>query len=240
MNYKKHYEKLINRSKNRVINGYTENHHIIPKCMGGTDGTNNIATLTAREHFVAHLLLVKIHPKQYGLINAVKMMCMFNRNQDRSANRMYGWIRERFSVNMSIQQSGKNNSQYGKIWIYSDKLKKSQKIEKIELTKWVDEGWKKGRKIIFKNSHKKLTQKMRKFYKSANKQTQSQREFILFLESEHSTILHFANDVLEQSDVAVIYRWRKYLPFYKDIFNQGTKNTKEMIIKKYGDVTGNG
>lgn len=38
---------------------YTESHHIIPKALGGSDGSKNKVRLTAREHFIAHLLLWK-------------------------------------------------------------------------------------------------------------------------------------------------------------------------------------
>jgi len=36
---------------------YKERHHIIPKCMGGTNEESNLIDLTAREHFDAHKLL---------------------------------------------------------------------------------------------------------------------------------------------------------------------------------------
>ena len=62
MNYEKHYNLLIERAKTRVIKGYTEKHHIIPKCMGGTDDASNISILTPEEHYIAHLLLVKMYP----------------------------------------------------------------------------------------------------------------------------------------------------------------------------------
>ena len=58
--YTKWYNNIIDFSKDRVITGYTENHHIIPKSFGGTDIKSNIATLTAREHFICHLLLTKM------------------------------------------------------------------------------------------------------------------------------------------------------------------------------------
>ena len=37
MNPKKHYDKLIDRARNRTLNKYTETHHIITRCMDGTD-----------------------------------------------------------------------------------------------------------------------------------------------------------------------------------------------------------
>lgn len=46
----------------------------------------------------------------------------------------------------SIHQSGKNNNQYGTMWIYNDELKQSKKIKNTEEIPY---GWKKGRKIKF-------------------------------------------------------------------------------------------
>lgn len=59
MDYRKHYNKLIEKGKNRMLEGdvYVEKHHIIPKSEGGADTEDNLISLTAREHFVAHWLL---------------------------------------------------------------------------------------------------------------------------------------------------------------------------------------
>jgi hypothetical protein len=54
------YNSLINKAKNRTITGYTEKHHIIPTALGGTNDKDNLVRLTAREHFVCHLLLTKM------------------------------------------------------------------------------------------------------------------------------------------------------------------------------------
>lgn len=40
---------------------YYERHHIVPRSMGGSDRKSNIVSLTAREHYLAHWLLYKIH-----------------------------------------------------------------------------------------------------------------------------------------------------------------------------------
>lgn len=74
MNHLKHYNLLIQKSKHRkIVDGvYYEKHHIIPKSRGGSNKKDNIATLTAREHFVAHMLLAHIYGG--GLWQAVLMM----------------------------------------------------------------------------------------------------------------------------------------------------------------------
>ena len=62
MNYLKIYDFIIERSKNRnILNAYYEKHHVIPKCMNGTNDENNIVKLTAKEHFVCHHLLMKAY-----------------------------------------------------------------------------------------------------------------------------------------------------------------------------------
>ena len=97
MNYNKHYYNLISRAKSRVLEGYVEKHHIIPKCLGGTDDFDNLVTLTAEEHFVAHQLLTKIYPNNEKLIYAVKMMCVKTTKQQRN-NKMYGWLKRKYYV----------------------------------------------------------------------------------------------------------------------------------------------
>ena len=39
--------------------GYFEEHHILPKSLNGTDRPENLVNLTAREHFIAHALLIR-------------------------------------------------------------------------------------------------------------------------------------------------------------------------------------
>jgi hypothetical protein len=102
MNYKKHYDLLIERSKNRVLEGYVEKHHIIPKCLGGTDAKENLAILTPEEHFLAHQLLIKLNPGHRGLIYAVQMMTNHHTNA-RTNNKLFGWIRKRMALAMSEQ-----------------------------------------------------------------------------------------------------------------------------------------
>jgi len=58
--YTKWYYQIIESAKTTSPNGYTENHHIIPRCMNGSDNLINIVSLTARQHFICHLLLTKM------------------------------------------------------------------------------------------------------------------------------------------------------------------------------------
>lgn len=58
--YTRIYWEIIESAQNRVLTGYTERHHIIPKSMGGGDNPVNLVELTAREHYLVHLLLTKM------------------------------------------------------------------------------------------------------------------------------------------------------------------------------------
>ena len=62
MNYQKVYDDLIAKCQARQsIDGYKERHHITPKSLGGSNDPSNLVDLTAREHFIAHFLLAKLH-----------------------------------------------------------------------------------------------------------------------------------------------------------------------------------
>ena len=58
--YTRIYFSIIEKSKTSVKTGKTEIHHIIPRCLGGTDEPTNLVGLSLREHFVCHRLLVKM------------------------------------------------------------------------------------------------------------------------------------------------------------------------------------
>jgi hypothetical protein len=101
MDYIQIYNQIITRAKNRVIEGYTERHHIIPRCMGGTNDKGNLVDLTAREHYICHKLLCEIHPTNKKLKYAYWAMCnLSNKDQYRDykvSSIDYGNIREEFS-----------------------------------------------------------------------------------------------------------------------------------------------
>jgi hypothetical protein len=103
MNYTKIYNSLVERAKNRKLTTYKEKHHIIPKCMGGSNKKENLVELTAREHYIAHLLLVKIYPNNSKLKYA--MWAMINGWQSNSiirdykiSSRMYEIIKMNYSI----------------------------------------------------------------------------------------------------------------------------------------------
>lgn len=112
MNYKKIYECLIESRRNlgrfKGDDNYYEKHHILPKCFGGTNESENLVLLTAREHFVAHLLLVEMYEGR----NKSKMCCALwkmstgNKYQKRKlTSKQYALVKRLLSDSMK----GKNS-----------------------------------------------------------------------------------------------------------------------------------
>lgn len=97
MNYQLHYNNLIIRAQGRILNEYTEKHHIIPKCLGGSNNPENIVDLTPEEHYIAHLLLVKMHPNNRKLIFSARMMTISPYGK-RNNNKMFGWLKRKISI----------------------------------------------------------------------------------------------------------------------------------------------
>jgi hypothetical protein len=74
MDYQRIYNQLVKRAQNRTLEGYKEKHHILSKCLGGDNSEENLVELTAREHFLCHMLLCEIYPNDIKLYHALWMM----------------------------------------------------------------------------------------------------------------------------------------------------------------------
>jgi hypothetical protein len=115
MDYQKIHDSIIERAKTRILEGYKERHHIVPKCMGGTNDNDNLVYLTAKEHFVIHKLLCLIYPKNNKLHWAAFRMAngSGNKNQKRDytiGSREYQRLRESVKhSNESIEKMRKSN-----------------------------------------------------------------------------------------------------------------------------------
>ena len=87
MNYQRIHDAIIDRAHNRTLQGYRERHHVIPRCMGGTNDKTNLVYLTAREHFIIHKLLCKIYLDNKKLMHAYWLMA--NKTQSGNQQRLY-------------------------------------------------------------------------------------------------------------------------------------------------------
>lgn len=105
--------------------------------------------LTAREHFIAHLLLTKCYEvgavEYYKMVHAFYMM--LNARSDTHerfvTSKKYEHLKTAHSTAMSLNQKGVNNSQYGKIWVHNETLQESKAVYSND----IPEGWVKGRVV---------------------------------------------------------------------------------------------
>ena len=154
--YTKWYNNICKRGQTRVIEGYTEKHHIIPESfysirkrkgpsgwiIGDSDAIENITHLTDREHELAHYLLTKIHKdnKQayFKVLKAYEMRSMVNTRQEGkryfSSRRLAGVRAERAKL-QSESMKGEGNPNYGKKWTDEQKEEQRQKVIGNTLTK---------------------------------------------------------------------------------------------------------
>ena len=99
MNYSKIYQDLVKSRKQRDISreiGY-ELHHIIPKCMGGTNDPCNIVKFTYREHYLAHSLLSLIYPENVKIQYSFLCMLRDPHGYRTFTSKMYDTIKRRYS-----------------------------------------------------------------------------------------------------------------------------------------------
>lgn len=101
MDYQKIYNNLIDRARSRTSKGYVEKHHILPRCLGGTDAKENIISLYPEEHYLAHLLLCKIYTGNQKLLYAAMNMSTGSMmNNGKRNNKAYGWLRRQYAESM--------------------------------------------------------------------------------------------------------------------------------------------
>jgi len=142
MNYRDHYDRLVNRAKNRKLDGYVEKHHVLPKCLGGSDDPENMVLLTAREHYVAHQLLVKLYPGHRGIAYAALLMTRVGRGEGRVNNRMYGWVRQKYAQAQSVWMKKWLNLVGNPSSREEVKRKRSEAWTKDKNPSWKNPNWK--------------------------------------------------------------------------------------------------
>lgn len=119
--YTKWYNLIIERAKNRTVTGYSEKHHILPKSLGGDNSDTNLVELTAREHFICHLLLTKMlldDINRKKMIHASWAMSnLRNEFQDRFYqinSRIYESLREQYADLVRERLIGKPGKRHSK------------------------------------------------------------------------------------------------------------------------------
>lgn len=164
---------LQTRGRFACGNEYHERHHIVPKCLGGTNEENNLIDLFAREHFEAHRLLALENPENNGLQYAWWNMCQIQGNdgQDRyiPTAEEFEQARKICSKLSSERNFGENHPMFG--LHHSEQTKeKMSKAHKGQMTgeknpmfgKHHDKEWKDRNSKMMKERHRNTPHPMGK------------------------------------------------------------------------------
>ena len=111
--YNRWYNAIIERARTRVLEEYTEKHHIQPRSLGGSDDKDNLVDLTAREHFICHWLLTEMYSgeakaKMIYALNGMKRSNTFaQRYETKITARVYENLKKEFSKVHSATMKGR-------------------------------------------------------------------------------------------------------------------------------------
>jgi hypothetical protein len=105
--YSKIYFAITANAKSRIVQGYTEHHHIIPESLGGPTTAENMVHLTAREHFICHWLLVKMTEgkDRSDMLYALNGMRAENKHQQRYNTKITARVYEKYRIEFAENHS---------------------------------------------------------------------------------------------------------------------------------------
>jgi hypothetical protein len=86
-----------------------ERHHIIPKCMKGSNADDNLVNLTCSDHIFAHLLLARIYGGKLAI--AFNRMTGIERYQGRHTRLKYARLMEEARKTQGLSRLGKKNGE---------------------------------------------------------------------------------------------------------------------------------
>jgi hypothetical protein len=140
--YTRWYYNIIQQAQTRTISSYTEKHHIIPRSLGGSNSKDNLVALTAREHFICHLLLTRMTQGQNKnkMISAVFYLTGKGKRKETYRevhSRTYAILKEELRSIVSKQHKGSKRPPR------SDSTKEKLKLSKTGLhnpnfkNKWI-------------------------------------------------------------------------------------------------------
>ena len=130
-------DKAKGQDRKKKCGIYYENHHILPKCLGGLNNKENLVLLNAREHFICHWLLIKMvkyNSKQY--FQMLSSISYFKGKKERYYNsRLYEYAKIKYGKYLSNKPIPKERKE--KISKYQNlpKVKEKNRIRGYEIAK---------------------------------------------------------------------------------------------------------
>ena len=202
--YLRIYNSIIEKREKESFEGYGEVHHILPRCLGGSNSKTNLVRLTAREHYICHMLLIKIYEHTqyyYKMLNAFIKM---KQGKLRYTSKMYDYFRKKFSEERKKLLKEKGGTTKNKITITNIKTFQIKFIEKSDLDLYLQtKEWIRGKftKELLEKQEREKQEREEKFLIKEKKkleqeelikeyfqvfQTCSRVEFIQFLSGKMS------------------------------------------------------
>lgn len=111
--------------------------------MAGSDSLDNLVDLSAKEHFICHMLLTKMTSgkNQIKMLMAFKFMRASFKGNRYVSSSYYSLIKSKYSKIMSDNSKGNLNSQYGSKWVSNISSKTVKKIPSTDLDSYLKNGW---------------------------------------------------------------------------------------------------
>lgn len=101
MDYLKIYNTLVEtrqQTRDSKQESNYEIHHVLPRCLGGSDESTNLVKLTYREHYIAHWLLIKIYPNEPKIYYGFLCMLRDPHGNRKLTSRMVETIKTNYSA----------------------------------------------------------------------------------------------------------------------------------------------
>ena len=107
MDYEHHYDRLVEKygTWEKPKDVYTERHRKLSGCMGGEYVKGNAFYMSAKAHFVAHKLLVKLHPGEINILRAASIAG--RKNGFKLSSRFYAVFKEAHANDEALKERGR-------------------------------------------------------------------------------------------------------------------------------------
>lgn len=229
MDYIEIYNKIIEKAKseNRKLKCgvYYEKHHIKPRSLFKdlSKDTNNIILLTAKEHFICHILLEKIYDCRQ-MKYAIWRMC--NDGKYKVSARYYEYIKQKIAVESSKLNKGKKLSEEHKRKI---SIALSGKTHSVETKKKMSESYDPSKHMISEELRKQYSEAATKRFKG-KKQTEEFKKHLSEIRKGEKNPMFGKSNKLFMSD-------EKYEEYKKKLSNSlkghhVSDETREKIRQK--------
>ena len=134
-------QKLSRNSKKYV---YYENHHIIPRCLGGSDENENLILLTPKEHYVCHKLLTYIYKGNLKIAQAFFLMIFYKKKKIKLSLRDYVYAKELIVTIPHLEVSEETRKKISKMLKLSPEeraVEKKKEKKQKKFNKWFDKNY---------------------------------------------------------------------------------------------------